>query len=285
MPDRIVERIEREAGAPGVVDRLAALAPADLRSLLLEVARRRAEGLSPAEVLRQYREDRFVRPSGVDAARLRHVEQLAVEALPERFEVLELSPVAPFGAVAALAGLSQNLSVSTVRGSEVMSDSTNVLALECTLRRRAGAPLVRLCAFGRMLRGQTYPDPALAAHFALLGLCTAGRGTAGHGFEAAALGEHLGFYVRLLASLGIEADVRLTPLDKALRPVLERFRGARIDDARTSGRSYYTGASFAIDAGGVNLVDGGFTDWTQRLLSDRRERLLISGVGTERLAA
>ena len=32
----------------------------------------------------------------------------------------------------------------------------------------------------------------------------------------------------------------------------------------------------------VFLVDGGFTDWTQKLLSDRKERLLISGMGTER---
>jgi|GEM_PF-4488011 len=31
------------------------------------------------------------------------------------------------------------------------------------------------------------------------------------------------------------------------------------------------------------LVDGGFTDWTQKLLSNRKERLLISGLGSERL--
>ena len=30
------------------------------------------------------------------------------------------------------------------------------------------------------------------------------------------------------------------------------------------------------------LADGGFTDWTRRLLSDRKERLLISGLGSER---
>jgi len=29
-------------------------------------------------------------------------------------------------------------------------------------------------------------------------------------------------------------------------------------------------------------VDGGFTDWTQQLLSNRKERLLISGMGSER---
>ena len=282
MTDRIVERIEREAGLPGVVERLVGLPAADLRSLLLEVARRRSESVSPADVLRQYRQDRFVGASAVDPARLREVERLAAEALPEGFEELELSPVAPFGVVSALGALSQNLTVSTVRGSEVVSDSTNVLALECAIRRQAGAPVVRLCAFHRMLRGQSYEDPSWATHFALLGLASAGRGPE---FEAATLAEHLTFYVRLLRALGIEPEVRLTPLEERFRPVLEQVPGAHIDDARMSGRAYYTGASFGIDANGMNLVDGGFVDWTQQLLSNRKERLLISGIGTERLAA
>jgi hypothetical protein len=282
---RIIDRIEREAGLPGLVDRLAGMAGADLRSLLLEATRRRAERLSPADVLRGYRDDRFVRPSTVDPLRLRSVERTALELLPPGFELLDLSPVSPLGAVAALAGLSQNVAVSTVRGSEVVSDSTNVLALECAVRRRDGAGTVRLCASHRMLRGQAYDDPGLAAHFALLGLCTAGRDEGSLRFEAAALAEHIGFYTRLLGALGIPADVRVTPLDEALRPLLEQIPGARIDDERESARTYYRGASFGIDADGVNLVDGGFTDWTQALLSDRKERLLVSGVGTERLAA
>ena len=33
------------------------------------------------------------------------------------------------------------------------------------------------------------------------------------------------------------------------------------------------------------LVDGGFTDWTQQLLSNRKERLLISGMGSERFVS
>jgi hypothetical protein len=33
-----------------------------------------------------------------------------------------------------------------------------------------------------------------------------------------------------------------------------------------------------------SVADGGTTDWTQRLLSDRKERLLVSAIGTEMLA-
>ena len=34
-----------------------------------------------------------------------------------------------------------------------------------------------------------------------------------------------------------------------------------------------------------SIGDGGFTDWTARLLSNEKERLLITGYGTDRLAA
>jgi hypothetical protein len=33
----------------------------------------------------------------------------------------------------------------------------------------------------------------------------------------------------------------------------------------------------------IDIVDGGLVDWTQKLLGNRKERLLISGLGTELL--
>lgn len=50
---------------------------------------------------------------------------------------------------------------------------------------------------------------------------------------------------------------------------------------------YYRGMQFNIYTTTYGheyeLVDGGFVDWTQKLLGDGKERLLISGLGTERL--
>ena len=37
----------------------------------------------------------------------------------------------------------------------------------------------------------------------------------------------------------------------------------------------------APDGNNYPLVDGGFTDWTARLLGNQKERLLISGIGSE----
>lgn len=55
---------------------------------------------------------------------------------------------------------------------------------------------------------------------------------------------------------------------------------------RTGGMGYYQGLCFKIeatnrDAETYQLVDGGFTDWTQILLSNKKERLMTSGLGTE----
>lgn len=56
--------------------------------------------------------------------------------------------------------------------------------------------------------------------------------------------------------------------------------------ARLEGLGYYSGLCLRISpmaADGVRypVADGGFTDWTARLLQDRKERCLISGIGSE----
>ena len=76
----------------------------------------------------------------------------------------------------------------------------------------------------------------------------------------------------------------LQPLDAAWPAARVRF-----EDDRQAGRAYYTAACFGVDAvhpdgGRSNLSDGGFVDWTAQLLADAKERLLISGLGIDRLA-
>jgi hypothetical protein len=73
-------------------------------------------------------------------------------------------------------------------------------------------------------------------------------------------------------------------------PLAAEFPGARLGfrPCRLHAVGYYHGISFNLDAklGGTvfSVADGGTVDWAQRLLSDRRERLLVSGIGTERVA-
>ena len=311
--DKIVARIVRQAGIPDLLDVLAGrLSPTDLQSLLLAVYQRRAGRLAPRQVMGQYERSRFVQPAQVDPRRLVAFDQLAFDCLPATYEVLELSPVSPLGSNSALAPVSQNWMVTTIRNNEVCADATSVLALECARRRRAlyrqgrrSPGATRLCASHRVLRAQQYTGPATFAHFRILSLCTAGRDQGGYRFEIEALFEQVEFYITLLEQAR-DSGYRLGPL----RVVLTAFDGALyepletevllplaaahrdvafgFDQERESSRGYYERAGFQIfaqdgDGEPVFLIDGGFTDWTQQLLSNRKERLLTSGLGSERL--
>ncbi len=276
-----MRRLDRAVGVEDIAGALERLAPTDLQSLLLEVYRRRVAALSPQTVLKRYEQNRFVFPAVSDPRDLLGFDQRALSLIPADYQPVELSPVAPLGAAAVLGELSQDWAISTARNSEVVSDSTNVLALECALRRRRDRKTqVKLISSHRLLRGQDYGGAA-GQHFRLLGLAAAGRGDA---FEVDALVEQLGFFVRLLGDVRIV----LAPLagSTLAENVRERIGGrVELDHTRARGRRYYVRLCFKIYRGELELGDGGFTEWTQTMLGDIKERLLISGVSTERAVA
>jgi len=295
-----LRRVLREAGDPSLVDRLAALPGSDLTTVLLEVQRRRASQVTPGEVMRSYGRDRFVGPASVGFGAQRRAEDAMLAALPAGFEVLTLAPVLPLGAHSAVATVDPRNVIATVRGSEVAADPTNGLALEAAARRRRprSAGPVRLAATQRVARAQQVSGPVSFAHFQLLGVVTAGRDTGGRAFERDSVTEHLRFAAAGLRRLGASrVRLELTCLDSALSGITALVAGAlasaggvEVTDApqRQSGRGYYTGLCFKVQAafGGPELEvgDGGFTDWTARLLGSRKERLLISGYGIDRIA-
>jgi hypothetical protein len=255
---------------------LCRLSGSELTSLLLDVFRTRAARLQPPDVLRQYERDRFVRPASEDAKRLRNLERLGASLLPHGFEWLELSPLAPLGTTSVLGSVSQDWAVATARGTEVLSDVTNLLALEAAARRKGGEGEVKLCACERVVRPQTPRAGTNLAHFRLFGLCTAGRGEPWQAWESRNAREHVDFYLRLLDTLGIE-DVQIR-----VGGGLQLELPAAADDEP---RPYYDSGWFSIDVCGLNVVDGGLVDWTRRALSNRKERLLISGTGIDRIAS
>lgn len=313
MNNPLLRRVLRRAGVPELADILGdRLSRSDLQSLLLEVFRRQAARIAPSDVVRQYTADRFVAPSGVPAAELLAFDKLAMDLLPEGFEALDLSPVLPLGGHSALAPVHQDRVLSTARGTEVAADATVALALECASRRRdhlaerprSGTP-VRLAASQRQLRCQAFGGPATVAHFRLLALCTAGHTAAGRHFETTAMVEHLGYHLDLLhacRSLGLHPGhlrVVIEALEPRYLPPLQALLldalARRYPDAtlelglmQDGPRGYYRFARamiYATTPGGqeLHLVDCGITDWTQRLLSSRKERLCTSGIGSERL--
>jgi hypothetical protein len=307
----IVERIEREAGVPGLATILAErLTPTDLQSILLEVYRLRSSLRKPSEVLADYRKNRFVRPSKLAPAALAQWEQIALAHLPQEFRAMALSPVCPLGTSSSIAGLNQNWVVSTTRNTEVVSDSTNVLALECAVQRQEllradpkSAVPVHLAASHRLLRAQRFEGPDLVSHFSAFALCSAGRDFGSLQFDLAALRLQIGFFIQALqAFFGVGVPLQCLVSDfhpesraalieaELLSTLRARFENVDclFNDQRSSGRGYYREVCFKIhatDASGkrYELADGGSVDWTQKLLSNKKERLIISGLGSERL--
>jgi hypothetical protein len=209
MTNPLLERILRASQGIEPLDLLAEqLAPTDLQSLLLEVYRRRAARQTPATLLSSYERSPLVRPSPVNPVTLLDVDRLAFSLAAPLFEPVELAPICPLGTNSVVASVDQNKTIATIRNTELVSDSTNVLALECAVRRRAHlrAPnrrhqRVRLCASHRLLRPQSFTGPASFAHFRLFAVCTAGRDEGSYRFELDALAEQLAVYLRLFEQL------------------------------------------------------------------------------------
>ncbi|MEK7255015.1 MAG: hypothetical protein AAB316_09740, partial [Bacteroidota bacterium] len=200
--------------------------------------------------------------------------------------------------------------LSATRHLEVLADCTNVLALECARQRQAllknqpkSQEKIRLCTSHRLIRTQPLPDPRFLSHFRIFGLCTAGRDEGSFQFELASLKEHLAFHLSLLTATESpfhfeKIEVQITELEdggrsesisqNVLEPLGSSFPAVHFGffSERKTGRGYYKSLCFSINTSNsagdfFNLVDGGFTDWTQKMLENNKERLLISAIGSE----
>jgi hypothetical protein len=295
------------------------LAGSELQSVLLEVVRRRARDRAPAEVLAQYARDGFVRPAAVD---LRTSVAIDAELLgaADAFEAVELSPVAPLGACSAVALTDQNRVLSALRGTEVVSDPTNVLALECALRMRARpAQAVHLVTCQRVVRAQPVPKlPGYAPHFRIFVMASGGVESKDHAFTVEALALHVKTTMTALDRLeragyafgARRVEVRATAAREALGDrVAEAVRAALSAPAAGAAgdvsplaravpavvrtpldHAYYSGGLrwvlwvTAPDGAEIPLVDGGTFDWLSKLTSNRRAVYVATGAGAQLIA-
>src|SRR6516165_5936863 len=257
------------------------LSPADLQTLLLDVSRRRASRVTAARLLQRWRQDRYVRPTAADPRVLWPLEARLWAMLPPEFAGLELSPVAPLGASAALGPVSQDRVISTVRGSEVVSDQTNVLALEAAVRRKQERrSAVHLASCHLVLRGQPFDAPGLYQHFRLFALVSSARDQGSGTTEAELLTAHLKFWSDALSELlphrrtSVQWTVFGFPplrerIKDTVRPALEPLPGTvtlEEDPAREGARGYYERGAIRIDVAG----DGGWQEVGDGRSEERR---------------
>ena len=208
----------------------------------------------------------------------------------------ELSPLAPLGASSAVALTNQNRVISTIRGTEVVSDPTNVLALESARRLRKDPTLtVRFATSHRCVRAQQVPDvPGFAAHFRMFCMTSAGHEIKDQGFVVGALSEHIRTHLSGLDRLenhGYRFPDRMVKLlATAEREPLAQRIAAGLPDVRiahdTLSHEYYHGLRFMIQAGSaegqdIPLIDGGAFDWLGKLTANRKMVFVASAIGSQ----
>jgi hypothetical protein len=301
MKEKIADHISGKLGVPDLVELLAErVTGSELNSLLLAVYDRKVQHLQAPALLQQYRKNRWVQPSDLDMIGLLEQELQTLRYWKGcGFEPVELSPAAQWGSCSVVATASQNKIVSATRQTEIVADATNSLALHIADMRRKGllpgGAIARFCTVHRHIRAQEIKGKGFSAHFKVGCMVSAGRDYGDHRWECQALQEQMQAFSSLFREVfkvekirwklqrrgGYEGGKSL--IERLSDHLSPSFAISREEDPLPN--DYYKGIQFKmiIDlAGGEwEIADGGFVDWTQQMLEDRKERLLIGGFGLD----
>ncbi len=283
-------------GAPTFSRLVDGLTGSELQSLLLEVTHARALARSAKELVAQYGRDPFCGPAPVGQREMLAIDGHLVEAA-ERFEAIELSPVAPMGTCSVVGPTHQNRVLSALRATEVVSDPTNVLALECALRLRTRPEAaLHLATSQRVVRAQPAPKlPGYGQHFRLFALGSAGIERKDHAFTVETVALHVRTMLAGLARLEqhgyplgrrrveILASPQRQGLGDQLADLLEADR-LPLEHPYYSGGLRYRIWVAAPDGEELPLADGGTFDWLSQLASNQRAVFVGSGLGSQMIA-
>ena len=297
----ILEKIRHRTGIDLVTILAEELSGSELNSLLLEVFDRKASQLKPSQLLQQYRMNRFVKPAAVGVLQLRAKELSALQWLQQcGFVPLELSPVSPLGTCAAVGPVSQKKIISATRGTEVLSDATNAIALHIAdqKKRKKNTDLQKFCTTHRHVRTPPVKIKGHSPHFTIACCVSAGTDTGNRAFEINAIREHfLALQAVLLQVFQTEVKYfKLQPRagykqgDQLVGRIFDDINDTFpvIVDTTAKPNDYYQGIQYkaVINVHGeeIEIADGGFVNWTQQLLENKKERCFISGLGIDYLS-
>lgn len=293
----ILKKIEKKTGIKDIIEILInSLSGSEINSMLLKLFQKRTFKITPASVLEEFNSNRFCIPSRLDPIFFKNEEIKWLQSAGETgFKPLLLSPLTPLGTCSSVALVDQNNIVSASRGTEIISDATNVLALKAASDIKKRNEYNKYCTTHRHVRGQYFTNPNFSAHFGLFCMATPGIDEGSFKFETEQLEEHLKYYLGMLIKDFSTTDILLKvfirdnnttfilKLEKILTEIKKRT-GIKIEKENKR-NDYYETIQFKyfIKHKGeyLDVADGGFVNWTQKLLSNKKQRLLISGAGLE----
>ena len=272
----------------------------ELNTFLLDLFQKKSKSISASSLLKQFETNRFVVPSDIDPLKLLATEIQSLQiAKGHEFEPTILSPLAPLGSSSVLGPVNQNNIISALRKTEVVSDATNVLALKLASdsKRDPTKETIRKCAtVHRHTRGQAFDDPKFSAHFSTFCMASSGQDPGNFKFESTQLQQHLTVIYEILLNYFSEEQLSLKFYLKGnssqLRDALTNAKymiwsNRKVEWVNDQDHSYYHLLQFKVylKKGDLSfdLADGGFVDWTQNLLQNKKHRCMISGIGIELL--
>jgi len=296
--DTVSKLIAEKTGYSKLVNELAELPGSSLNSLLLELFRIRARKVRPATLLNEFEKNRFVSPSSVDPIGFTQLEIKCLELAKARgFTPITLSPLTVLGTCASVGFVDQNNVLTALRGTEVVSDATNVFALlmATEFKKRNNRSTIKYAATHRHVRTQSFANPAFTAHFSIFCMATGGMDKGNFSFELEHLLDHIHTHYSVFTNefdkekLHVRIylkQINATFEDK-LRKALESINqeiAIKIEKHGDEG-DYYKMVRFRFflqhKGDEINLSDGGFVDWTQKLIPNKKHRMITSGIGTE----
>ena len=139
MSSDLTRKLLEKIGQPELLNLLSqGLTGSELNTLLLEVAREKIKATSAPSLLKKYRINRYVKPADLPVLALKKTElDLLTLFNTHGFEPIELSPLSVCGSCSVVAPADQNKILSALRGTEVLADATNAIALHvCDLKTK-----------------------------------------------------------------------------------------------------------------------------------------------------
>lgn len=301
---KIVQRILRAINEPDLLNKLAGLSASDFNSLLLELYRSRAGKLAPSDVMKNMQSNRYVMPSAINPAAYHGFEaELLSQAEGQNIKGVLLSPAALLGSCSVFGCVDQNNVLSAGKGTETLSDPTNMLAIIIADKIKKGEidnkTPVHYCATARVTRGQAFVGRRSFPHFGIFCIVSSGKDSGSYACERDMLVKQLAYYKHLFSvqfNAQLSAVLRkrsgYTDNDGFFARMTELIKTELPDvpivlDEEHADNAYYKGINYKIymhiGDEKIEIGDGGFVDWTQKLLGSKKERCLISGIGLDRM--
>ena len=303
MKDEAIKHIIDRYNLNEIVDILSnKLSGSELNSLLLEVFERRVMQETPSSLLGKYTKNKLVKPAQLDFLKFKEEELECCKIVANSsFELIELSPVAQLGTSSIMATVNQKKVLTALRNTEVQSDPTNSIALHYASLKKNNELSEKTYNFSnvsRVIRTQVFSNPNFTPHFPILCLISCGMDTGSFAFEKTEIHKHFAITQDVCKSVfGFnnlffeiipckEYDSNSPLISNSLSHIKNSGFDVRIAES-DSQNNYYYGMRIKVKiiADGVEyeIGDGGLLDWTQKLLANKKERMLTMGLGIQLL--